>query len=158
MKSYIAVALSLMLLGCQSSEGSGTPRCDPYDAAKVACEVSMVAVLANPDLYEFKDIAVSGFLGGDSTPGTLYLSREAWATGDDSSALLLASEDAGVRESGARFKFAHVVVSGRLIGDDRKLRQPALMLSTNRIVLMARPEAFTDGEVLLMDGMAADSE
>jgi len=112
----------------------------------------MVAVLANPKEYELIPISVGGFLAGETLPGTIYLSREAWVIGDGSSSILLSSADENISDNSLKYKFSYVVVSGILNSPgQRKSRQPNLVLLVDKIVHMHKPDDFSPQELRLIE-------
>ncbi|MGY0561222.1 hypothetical protein ACW7G2_10955 [Luteimonas sp. A277] len=155
MKLLIIVVASMLLIACGMSaeDGLSDQRCIPYEKAGVPCELPLVAILANPKAYESMPITVGGFLAGEASPGALYSSREAWAIGDRSSAILLSSEDEGIVNDGLEYKFSYVVVSGALdnVGQ-RRSRQPNLVFSVRSIVRIHQPDDFSGRELRIIEG------
>ena len=136
-----SVALAILLASCGLRQDDG--RCALYVNADVPCDVPFVALLSDPVVYVGKPVQVVGFLGGSTSPGTLYLNREAWIAGDEASSILLSLAGANADD-----KYWYVRVSGVLaeVGE-RPSRQPNLVFSVTRIVGVYQPSDFTEREL-----------
>lgn len=112
----ILILIIFFIGGCGAYEDHdlrGGRECVPA-AEQNYCRVSMVSLIAHPERYAGNNVSVSGFLASGSVPQALYLSREAWLSGDTASSITVAAADERVKEVMGNSEATFVVLSGSI--------------------------------------------
>jgi len=142
--------LPCVLLACQPRSEIGvteSDQCGPYVSAKTPCHVALAAVIATPERFLSTDIQVFGFLASGAAPLSIYISREAWASGDTASAIKIESANSIVEGKLRSADPAFVAVSGRLaVGKRPGTRQPFLTLTATDATKLFEPQNLSDRE------------
>ncbi len=146
----ILLMAALALAGCagRSDQGSGVG-CGDVGSA-YPCERSLVAVIANPDLYKGRLVRTAGFVSGGESRNLLFMSREGWAAGDRFSSIVV-----DVEQGAEVPEFSFVVVTGVIQINDA-VRQPKIRIVVTEganIATMYSPEDWSAHERDLMTGL-----